>query len=70
MLIGPTRAPQNVNHFVTTTGGDYFFSPSISTVQGLGDGAIWRFLSELALCFLSPIPLAFGILELSRLVVA
>jgi Dyp-type peroxidase family len=40
MLIDPAKVPQNVNHFVTTTGGEYFLTPSISAVQGLGDGSI------------------------------
>jgi Dyp-type peroxidase family len=40
MLIDPAKNPQNINHFVTTTGGEYFLAPAISTVQGLGDGSI------------------------------
>jgi deferrochelatase/peroxidase EfeB len=40
MLIDPAKAPVDVNHFVTTTGGEYFFSPSIRALQGIGDGSI------------------------------
>ena len=40
MLIDPTQAPIAVNHFVTTAGGEYFFSPSIGTLEGIGDGSI------------------------------
>jgi Dyp-type peroxidase family len=40
MLIDPGRSPQPINHFVATTGGEYFLAPSISTVAGLGDGSI------------------------------
>jgi Dyp-type peroxidase family len=29
-----------VNHFVTMTGGEYFFSPSISALNGIADGSI------------------------------
>jgi Dyp-type peroxidase family len=40
MLIDPQRAPISVAHFVTTTGGEYFFSPSLSTIADLGSGKI------------------------------
>jgi Dyp-type peroxidase family len=40
MLIDPAKAPVDVHHFVTTTGGEYFFSPSIMALQGIGDGSI------------------------------
>jgi Dyp-type peroxidase family len=40
MLIDPKQPPVSVNHFVTTTGGEYFFSPSISTLRAIGDGSI------------------------------
>jgi Dyp-type peroxidase family len=36
MLIDPDRAPVTVNHFVTITGGEYFFSPSISALNNIG----------------------------------
>lgn len=39
MRIDPTKAPK-IRHFVTTTGGEYFFSPSISTLQGIGERSI------------------------------
>jgi Dyp-type peroxidase family len=35
-LITPTETVE-VNHFVTTTGGEYFLSPSISVLQAIGD---------------------------------
>jgi Dyp-type peroxidase family len=35
MLIDPTKPPVLVKHFVTTTGGEYFFAPSISKLQTL-----------------------------------
>ena len=40
MLVDPKKQPLNINHFVTTTGGEYFFSPSISTLQAIGDGSL------------------------------
>ncbi|HVO56600.1 MAG TPA: Dyp-type peroxidase [Dongiaceae bacterium] len=40
MLIDPARNPVSVAHFVTTTGGEYFFSPSIDTLDGIGKGTI------------------------------
>ena len=40
MLVDPAKAPVDVHHFVTTTGGEYFFSPSIKALQDIGDGAI------------------------------
>jgi Dyp-type peroxidase family len=40
MLIDPAKAPVDVHHFVTTTGGEYFFSPSVRALQGIGDGSI------------------------------
>jgi Dyp-type peroxidase family len=40
MLIDPQKAPVNVHHFVKTTGGEYFFSPSISALQSIGNGSI------------------------------
>lgn len=40
MLVEPTKAPISINHFVTTTGGEYLFSPSINTLRGIGDGSI------------------------------
>ena len=40
MLVDPAKAPVEVHHFVTTTGGEYFFSPSIKALQDLGSGAI------------------------------
>jgi len=30
----------SIQHFVTTTGGEYFFAPSISALQGIGDNTI------------------------------
>ncbi|MGJ7506630.1 hypothetical protein [Variovorax sp. GT1P44] len=36
----PGSAAGSVNHFVTTTGGEYFFSPSIDALRRLGSGAI------------------------------
>lgn len=38
MLIDPARQPVDVKHFVTTTGGEYLFAPSISTLQAIGKG--------------------------------
>jgi Dyp-type peroxidase family len=40
MLVDLTRAPVDVHHFVTTTGGEYFFSPSIKALRAIGDGSI------------------------------
>jgi Dyp-type peroxidase family len=40
MLIDPAKSPVDVRHFVTTTGGEYFFSPSIRTLRAIGDGSI------------------------------
>jgi len=40
MLIDPERLPFLVSHFVTTTGGEYFFSPSIDTLESIGAGAL------------------------------
>jgi deferrochelatase/peroxidase EfeB len=40
MLIDPGKGPVDVHHFVTTTGGEYFFSPSIKALRGIGDGSI------------------------------
>ena len=36
----PNGAPITVQHFVTTTGGEYFFAPSIDTLAKIGSGAI------------------------------
>ena len=38
--LDPTVPDIQVDHFVTTTGGEYFFSPSISTLQKIGDGTL------------------------------
>lgn len=40
MLITPEKDPVSIQHFVTTTGGEYFFSPSISTLQKIGNRKI------------------------------
>jgi Dyp-type peroxidase family len=40
LLIDPTKAPVAISHFVTTTGGEYFFAPSISALQDIGAGTI------------------------------
>jgi Dyp-type peroxidase family len=40
MLVDPAKTPVDVHHFVTTTGGEYFFSPSIKALQDIGDGSI------------------------------
>jgi Dyp-type peroxidase family len=40
MLIDPKKPPIDVKHFVTTTGGEYFFSPSIGALRGIGRGSI------------------------------
>lgn len=36
----PNRPPITVQHFVTTTGGEYFFAPSIDALARIGSGAI------------------------------
>jgi Dyp-type peroxidase family len=38
--VDPTKPNISVRHFVTTTGGEYFFAPSISALQKLGANAI------------------------------
>lgn len=40
MLITPEKKPVSIQHFVTTTGGEYFFSPSISTLEKIGNGNV------------------------------
>lgn len=40
LLIDPTKPQVPISHFVTTTGGEYLFSPSISTLQDIGAGTI------------------------------
>jgi deferrochelatase/peroxidase EfeB len=40
MLIDPDKAPVAGPHFVTTTGGGYFLSPSRDTLQALASGTI------------------------------
>lgn len=40
MLITPEKDPVSIQHFVLTTGGEYFFSPSISTLEKIGDRKI------------------------------
>ena len=40
MLVDPAKAPIDVSYFVTTTGGEYFFSPSIKALQDIGNGTI------------------------------
>lgn len=40
MLIDPEKPQIDVKHFVTTTGGEYFFAPSISALQDIGSGSI------------------------------
>lgn len=40
MLVDPKKAAVSISHFVTTVGGEYFFSPSISTLQAIGGGSI------------------------------
>jgi Dyp-type peroxidase family len=39
-IADPKGPPVDIKHFVTTTGGEYFFSPSISALQDIGSGAI------------------------------
>jgi Dyp-type peroxidase family len=36
MLINPDKPPVTVAHFVTTTGGEYFFSPAINVLRDIG----------------------------------
>jgi Dyp-type peroxidase family len=36
--LDPTQPNITVAHFVTTSGGEYFFTPSISTLQAIGNG--------------------------------
>ena len=38
--LDPSASNIQVKHFVTTTGGEYFFTPSIATIQKIGDGVI------------------------------
>jgi len=38
--LSPGKPTIAVSHFVTTTGGEYFFAPSISTLQKIGAGSI------------------------------
>jgi len=38
--LDPSKPNIAVKHFVTTTGGEYFLTPSISTLQKIGSGAI------------------------------
>jgi Dyp-type peroxidase family len=38
--LAPGKAPITVSHFVTTTGGEYFFCPSIDVLQNLGDNKL------------------------------
>lgn len=38
--VKPGSAASSVRHFVTTTGGEYFFAPSIDALQALGAGSI------------------------------
>jgi len=40
MLIDPDKPQVEVAHFVTTTGGEYFFSPAIDTLKKIGDSAL------------------------------
>jgi Dyp-type peroxidase family len=40
LLIDPTKPAVSISHFVTTTGGEYFFSPSVSALQDIGAGNI------------------------------
>jgi Dyp-type peroxidase family len=40
MLIDPGKVPVVGHHFVTTTGGEYFLSPSRDTLQALASGTI------------------------------
>jgi Dyp-type peroxidase family len=40
MLVDPTKSPVSIKHFVTTTGGEYFFSPSITALENIGNGTI------------------------------
>lgn len=38
--LDPGKPNVQVQHFVTTTGGEYFFTPSISTLRKIGSGVI------------------------------
>jgi Dyp-type peroxidase family len=38
--LDPSKPAIAVQHFITTTGGEYFFSPSIEALRKLGDGAM------------------------------
>lgn len=38
--LDPTKPNIGVDHFVTTTGGEYFFAPSIAALRKLGNGTI------------------------------
>jgi Dyp-type peroxidase family len=40
MLIDPAKAAVSIKHFVMTTGGEYFFAPSLSTLQDIGAGKL------------------------------
>jgi Dyp-type peroxidase family len=40
MLVDPKMDPISIDHFVTTTGGEYFFSPSIRALREIGDGSL------------------------------
>ena len=40
MLVDSARTPVDVQHFVTVTGGEYFFSPSVRALRRIGDGSI------------------------------
>jgi Dyp-type peroxidase family len=40
MLIDPDKPQVAVNHFVTTTGGEYFFTPAIDTLEKIGDSSL------------------------------
>jgi len=40
MLIDPDRPSVTIAHFVTTTGGEYFFSPAIDTLRRIGDNVL------------------------------
>jgi deferrochelatase/peroxidase EfeB len=38
--VSKKNSPLTLNHFVTTTGGEYFFQPSISALKKLADGIL------------------------------
>ncbi len=38
--LDPLKPNISVRHFITTTGGEYFFAPSIDALQKLGDGKV------------------------------